>query len=197
MIERYGAYHEAGHIVVAAVLGLTLRPDGLMVGSDGDGLSVYSTRPDESDDSRRRVILSTFAGYWAAERFCVEHSCLGLLDPMAVVSPDWVEARGIIKDLSAEYMARENLLRVQLRLEKESKHLVEQHWLAVEALALALLDKKPEPMRPLKDGTKWSHHTCPVRYMPGEEAVETLALYGITAICKSRVDSEQPDTPNR
>ncbi len=71
----YGAYHEAGHIVIAAVRGLTLRPDGLMVISNGDGLSVYNTRPDDSDSSRENVIVSSFAGYWASKRFCDEHSC--------------------------------------------------------------------------------------------------------------------------
>lgn len=39
---KSGANQEAGHIVIAAVLGLTLRPDGLMVADTGEGLSVYT-----------------------------------------------------------------------------------------------------------------------------------------------------------
>jgi hypothetical protein len=182
----YGAYHEAGHFVVAAVRGLTLRPDGLMVISNGDGLSVYNTQPDESDASRESIIVSSFAGYWASKRFCDEHSCPDLLDTMAVTSPDWVDARTIVLKLSAEYLADDNILKVQQRLEKESKRLVDQYWSVVEALAIALLAKKPEPMRPLKTGHPWSNHTGTVRYMDGEEAVEILAQHGITAVCKPR-----------
>jgi hypothetical protein len=182
----YGAYHEAGHIVIAAVRGLTLRPDGLMVIASGNGLSVYCTQPDESDPSRESVILSSFAGYWASKRFCDEYSCPELLDTTAVISPDWVEARKIVQELSTEYLARESLMKVQLRLEKQSKYLVDQHWPLIEALAIALLSKDPEPMRPLKDGTIWSNETGPVRYMGGQEALEILAQHGIPAICESR-----------
>jgi hypothetical protein len=78
---------------------------------------------------------------------------------------------------------------VLLRLEKESKHLVDQYWRAVEALATALLARDPEPMRPLKTGEKWSNGTGPVRYMDGEEAVEILARHGIAAICKPKANA--------
>ena len=85
MRTMYGAYHEAGHIVIAAVRGLALRPYGLMVLPDGDGLCVYCTQPEESDHSRESVIVSSFAGYWASKRFCDEHSCPDRLDTMAVI----------------------------------------------------------------------------------------------------------------
>jgi hypothetical protein len=75
-IDR-AAYHEAGHIVIAAVVGLTLRPDGLMVDSCGEGVAIYCTQPEDSDVSREAVILSTEAGCWAETRFCEEHSCSG------------------------------------------------------------------------------------------------------------------------
>src|SRR5713226_1696991 len=162
MRTMYGAFHEAGHIVIAAVRGLALRPDGLMVLSNGNGLCVYCTQPDESDPSRESVILSSFAGYWASKRFCEEHSCPYLLDTMAVISPDWVEARKIVHKLSTEYLAGDSLMTVQLRLEKKSKHLVDLYWLAIEALAITLLAKDPEPMRPLKTGQIWSDQSAPV-----------------------------------
>ena len=183
----YGAYHEAGHTVIAAVRGLTLRPDGLMAALDSEGLSVYRTEPDESDPSRVSIIVSSFAGYWASKRFCDEHSCPDLLDPLPQNSPDWKDARTVIAKLSDEYLAGNSLLTVQLGLEKESKDLVDQYWLVIEALATALLAKDPEPMRPLKTGQAWSNQTGPVRYMAGEEAVEILGEHGIAAICKSRV----------
>ena len=79
------------------------------------------------------------------------------------------------------------MITVQPRLEQKSKHLVEQYWLVIEALATALLAKDPEPMRPLKTGEIWSHHPGPVRYMDGEEAVKILAQHGISAICGFKV----------
>src|SRR5260221_13212411 len=76
---------------------------------------------------------------------------------------------------------------VLLRLEQESEHLVDQYWGAIEALAIALLAKDPEPMRPLKTGEVWSNDAGPVRYMDGGEAVGILARHGIAATCKSRI----------
>jgi hypothetical protein len=184
MRTMYGAYHEAGHIVIAAVRGLVLRPDGLMVISNGEGFCVYCTQPDESDASRESVVVSSFAGYYAAKRFCDEHLCPDFLDPLPQISDDWKDARGIIDKLSTEYLAGKSLLTVLLGLERESKHLVDQHWPSIEALTIALLAKDPEPMRPLKTGQTWSHHTGPVRYMDGEEAVGILAQHGIGAICE-------------
>ena len=74
-----GAHHEAAHIVIAAVLGLTLRPDGLLINVDGDGLSVYSTQPEDTDSSREAVILASEAGYSAD---------LGFLCRALVCGPD-------------------------------------------------------------------------------------------------------------
>ena len=182
----YGAYHEAGHTAIAAVRGLTLRPDGLMAALNSEGLSVYRTQPGVTDHSRESVIVVSFAGYWASKRFCDEHDCLDLLDPTPQKSPDWKDARIVVDMLTMEYLAGKSLETVLLRLEEESKHLVDQHWLVIEALAIALLAKNPEPMRPLKTGEIWSHQTGLVRYMDGEEAVKILAQYGITAVCKPR-----------
>jgi len=47
------AYHEAGHIVVAAALGLPLRPEGIMIGEDGKGFACYWKDPDLTDSSSR------------------------------------------------------------------------------------------------------------------------------------------------
>jgi hypothetical protein len=183
----YGAYHEAGHFVIAAARGLALRPDGLMVISNGNGFCVYATQPDKSDPSRESVILSSFAGYWAAQRFCNEHSCSELLDPVPQTSRDWQDARKIIGELSEEYLTEKSLMTVQLRLEQESKRLVDQYWPPIEALAMSLLAKDPEPMRPLKTGERWSNETEPVRYMEGAEAAAILVSQGIAAICEPKI----------
>jgi hypothetical protein len=182
-----GAHHEAGHIVIAAVQGLKLRPDGLMVGSDGNGVAVYCTTPEESDSSREAVILSTEAGYWADVRFCEEHSLPGPDANGPVMYHDHFQSLEILKSLSARYLAGEDPKWVYVRLQNRSKRLVEQHWLAIKELAAALLAKESQPMRPLKTGKPWTHSTAPARYLDGQEAVEVLARHGITAVCEERV----------
>jgi hypothetical protein len=64
------AYHEAGHIVIAAATGLRLRSEGLMIDAVGEGLGCYCKDPGESDVSRERIIISAFAGCFAQNRFC-------------------------------------------------------------------------------------------------------------------------------
>jgi hypothetical protein len=177
------ARHEAGHIVIAAVQGLKLRPEGLMVDSGGRGLARYCTQPDESDPSREAVILATFAGFLAEKRFCEEHAhpfpeAMGIL-----LSPDWVEARKLIRKLSDQYFSNENMTLVQSRLENRSKLLVEHHWRAIEGLATALLIKRPEPVKPLDSGDEWSNENS-ARCLRGEEAVALLSQYGIDATCE-------------
>ena len=66
------AHHEAGHIVVAAVQGLKLRPEGLSVDERGEGLACYCKNPGDSDTERERVIIATFAGLNSEARFCNE-----------------------------------------------------------------------------------------------------------------------------
>jgi hypothetical protein len=55
------AYHEAGHIVLAAAMGLPLRPEGVMSGEDGKGFACYWKEPDLTDSSVEANVLSFFA----------------------------------------------------------------------------------------------------------------------------------------
>lgn len=57
-LER-AAHHESGHIVVAARLGLRLRPEGLNVDPAGEGLACCHKNPDNSDISKERVIVAS------------------------------------------------------------------------------------------------------------------------------------------
>lgn len=177
------AHHEAGHIVVAAAQGLRLRPQGLSIDPSGEGLACYFKQPDGSDTSRERVIVAMFAGFMAQKRFCEQRSC-PVPYPMGVVlSPDWQEARQIISMLSAEYSSDDRTT-IQRRLENRSDQFVERHWIAIEALAAALLAKSPEPLKPLKSGGAWSREGT-AKYVPGEEVVSILGRYGIIAVCES------------
>jgi hypothetical protein len=72
-LER-GAYHESGQIVVAAKLGLRLRREGLNVDPAGDGLACYHKDSDDSDISKERVIIASFAGFRAEIGLCEKRS---------------------------------------------------------------------------------------------------------------------------
>jgi hypothetical protein len=61
-----GAYHEAGHIVVAAAQGMHLSAHGVHVAPDGRGISYYSRRKKREshgfDEAGKHTIISVFAG---------------------------------------------------------------------------------------------------------------------------------------
>src|SRR5262249_5478812 len=51
---RRAAHHESGHIVIAAAQGLKLRPEGISVDLEGNGLACYCKHPEDNDLSRER-----------------------------------------------------------------------------------------------------------------------------------------------
>jgi hypothetical protein len=59
-------------MVLAALGKWPLRPEGLMVDPQGWGLACYAKEPEESDVSREGVVLATFAGFKAENRFRAE-----------------------------------------------------------------------------------------------------------------------------
>lgn len=170
------AHHEAGHIVIAAAQELRLRPEGLMVDLCGDGLACYCNQPDESDVSRERVIVATWAGFRAEKRIREERSYPARDELEVIGSPDRREAVKLLKELPGDYLTNER------KLDNRLEYLIERHWLPITALATALLAKDPEPLKPLKSGVPWSHENT-ARYLVGEEAVSILGRYGIPAVC--------------
>src|SRR5579872_6045809 len=94
------ARHEAGHVVAAAAVGLRLRSEGVMIDTDAAGLGCYCKQPDDSDLSRERVILSTFAGCFAENHFREEQKYPLLDGPPFVLSCDWHEAASVLTLLS-------------------------------------------------------------------------------------------------
>lgn len=174
------AHHEAGHIVLAAVMGLPVRPEGIMVDTEGEGLACYCKEPEESDDSRARVILSTFAGCFAQDRFCRDHGYPELEYLARIWSLDWKESRGISGKLSDAYLAGRSILATQEALEKRSEGLVTERWHVIEAVASTLLAKGLEPVKPLMSGSIWAKGTA-ARYLVGDEVIEIVARFGIAA----------------
>jgi hypothetical protein len=178
------ARHESGHIVAAAAQGLRLRAEGLMVDPSGWGLACYHKEPNESDQSRERIIIATLTGFKAENHFRAECS-YPLRDEQAVIdSCDWNEARRLIPRFSDEYFQNENVGTILCKLEARSAQLVEQHLPAIEGLAAALLEKGWELRKPLKRGGSWSHENeSMAKYVVGEEVVRVLQRYGIAAVC--------------
>jgi hypothetical protein len=179
---RRTAHHEAGHIVVAAQQGLPLRSDGMCVDLKGGGLACYWKEPEDNDLSRRSVILSTFAGFSAEEEFCKLHS-LPAVDGIPLIwSPDWNEARRIISRLSS-LSPTDTAFMIDQRLQDQSRSLVREHWLAIEAIVDHLLSKEWETIKPLESGNTWSE-VATAKYISGQELISLLAAFEIHAICR-------------
>ena len=175
------SHHEAGHIVIAAVQGLKLRAEGLIVDALGEGLACYFKEPEENDLSRERVAVASFAGFKAEKRLRQEHSYARLHELGITLSPDWVHARKSISKLSPKYPLGDREM-IRIRLESVSERLVEENWVTIQALAAAVLARDLMPLQPPKSLTQWSDETM-ARYLAGEELVGILRECGITAVC--------------
>jgi len=180
-LER-AAHHEAGHIVIAAVEELRLRPEGLAVDTRGGGMACYGKRPDGSDLSLRRIIVATYAGVYAEKRLCDERSYRPPDADRLWQFGDWDEAHKRLCEISAESLSNGTADATKAELQSRSEQLVEQNWLTVKALAANLLAKDLEPLKLLKSGDKWSDETT-ARYLAGHEVVGMLDRYGIAAVC--------------
>jgi hypothetical protein len=163
-------------------MGVPLRPEGISIDRAGEGLACYCKEPDDSDASRESVILSTFAGCYAQNRFCEERS-YPKLEPLAMIwSLDWNEARGMLLKMSASYLGGRSIPLVQQELERKAQQRVAQHWDAVASLAGTLLAQEWQPLRPLPSGGQWSKGAT-AKYVTGDEATSVLARHGIIAVC--------------
>jgi hypothetical protein len=176
-----GARHESGHIVIAASQGLTLRAEGLMVDPFGWGLACYYKDRDESDQSREQIIVATLAGFAVEKRFREERSYPARDYMDVTLNRDNVEARTLLTPLAGNYASHEASLNNRLQ------DLIGKHWPVIEALAVELLAKEWEPLKPLKSGGKWSHENASTaKYVTGEEAVRILAQHRIAAVVDPR-----------
>jgi hypothetical protein len=173
------AHHEAGHLVIAASLGLAMRPGGLSIDPVGEGLACYCFRPKESAESQERVVLATFAGWYAQERFSELRNipCPEFAHPGS--TRDWWDAVDIVSKLAGR-----NYFAVKEALERRSRELVQQYWDAIEILANRVLAKDWEPLKTFESGYIWSKQTV-AKYVLGEEVVSVLAGCGIETRCTS------------
>lgn len=132
------AYHEAGHAVVAVTLGVGVREvsmgDGKTGHTDYEHTREQMTRELGALEGRRRYALAIRGGQAAQERWRPGIASFGCEDDWAqylmidrpVLCAETGEDRGVWDD----------------RIVNQIRELVDARWLAIEALALELLDHK-------------------------------------------------------
>jgi len=132
------AYHEGGHVVVAAAQGMRLSRHGIHLDSDGRGISYYEYRKPKRwanitpEVTREHTIISTVAGLIAQRKFYPECSILGAS-----------EDNNLVDELLNEINEGDDIigyrsLKAQLELRQESEKFVNEFWSAIEAVARAL-----------------------------------------------------------
>jgi hypothetical protein len=179
LYPKSGAYHEAGHIVTAAVQGLRLSRHGIHVDSDGRGISYYEYRKPKqfsnhpSQVSREHTIIAIHAGLLAQQKFHPRCSVCGASDDQNLVDM-------LIKELDDEDpIIGLASFRAQVELPNEAHRLVELHWPAIEAVAEALWGN-PEIERTVEPETTWSNLPVEKR-LNGSRIVEILEPFDIHA----------------
>jgi hypothetical protein len=174
------AYHEAGHVVIAAVQKIPLKSRGIRIDQKGSGFSHYKamradgSRNLGSDAKREETIRSVQAGYIAQERFYLRFD--DRLPPSGVHS-DVNDINGLVEEMYSDRTACEG---VKLRLWNEAKQFVENHWMVIEALAQALLKKEWSSQAPPSGERRWSTQLYEKR-MPGPEVVAFIEQFQIPA----------------
>jgi hypothetical protein len=182
------AYHEAGHIVIQAALGLPLRPEGIMVGQDAKGFACYWKEPDGTDISVEANVVASFAGFYAEKRLRFMRGFHPREYFAVIWSTDWKEARALEGRFSFDYLGDRTIQAVHDELETKAQEMVAQHWPAIERIAEILLARDWEPMKPFESSTQWSESES-AKYIIGDEMVRILAGLGITThLCDSRAD---------
>jgi hypothetical protein len=172
-----GAHHEPGHIVIAAVQGLRLKPEGLMVDPSGWGLACYHDAPEDSDSAREKNIRAVLAGFAVEKRYREERGCPPREEMDVTLNRDNVVARTLLGKLGGDYWTNDTRLRGQVN------DLVEKHRLAIDALALALLRQDWETIKALESGGRWSApNETMAKYLSRKETVQILAEHGTEAV---------------
>jgi ATP-dependent Zn protease len=127
------AYHEAGHAVIALVLGrpvqhVSILPDGTFLGRCEFGKGV--TRP--TDDWLEREILIALGGIAAEARHTGTYAWEGAARDQLFV-----------RQLAVQRAGERRAERLERRLLAKAEHLLsrEGHWRAVELIAAELLQK--------------------------------------------------------
>jgi hypothetical protein len=174
------AYHEAGHIVIAAVQQIPLKDHGIHIDQKGSGFAHFKAmRPEGSrnlggEARREETIRSAQAGYIAQERFYLRFN--DRLPPSGAHF-DVNDINGLVEEM---YSGRTACEEAKVRLWNEAKQLVENRWGVIEALAQALLKKEWSDQAPALGERRWSTQLREKK-MEGLEVVAFLKERQISA----------------
>ncbi len=173
---KSAAYHEAGHVVVAALQRLSLQEAGIRVDSDGSGVSHYCHRlPGDRAKSgsdqleRERTIIALHAGAISQAKFFPD--C-----PEEAAASDRKTICELLEEMHpANHTAQSN---ANAKLQGKAGEMVSKNWGAIKELAKALLRKTSQP--PAKGGADRLHGgRTTEKSMSGSEAKELLERLGI------------------
>ena len=128
------AYHEAGHIVVASVLGMALKSEGVTVWemAQGETFGAASIWEDERDWERTLIFLRS-----------------GVKAQLKQFPQFWTNTTGLSDDCGFFRIVREHFgdrkNELKERIDLQTDLLLDKHWSAVEAIAQAVTagDWKP------------------------------------------------------
>jgi hypothetical protein len=173
------AYHEAGHIVVAAAQGMRLFSCGIQVDSHGKGISYYDYRKPqpircEFDEHGRRTIVSLFAGLIAQQKFHPTCSTASASKDQEIIDQLLPQMY-----LDGTPQSENRLSEAKLKLEKESRGLVEQHWEAIQALAKFLWGRPDTPRIANEPEKSWTDSPTS-KSVDGAGITRILGKHGIS-----------------
>lgn len=184
---EWGSYHEAGHIVAAAVLKVPFRSFGIHIDGKGRGLcklvrpSATCSDPfSEVERRQKRMIVVLFAGLLAQKRFCSD-------SPEISANCD---SQQIELYLSAIYRTDPARQVARLYLEQESNRLVYTgpYWDAIEGVATELL---AQPFTPIVSG-EWHTDRTEEKMLEGIRIVDILDQHRIAAATNDVTPDEDP-----
>jgi hypothetical protein len=180
------AYHEAGHIVIAAAQGMRLSRHGVHLDADGRGFAYYEYRkPRRSSDApseikREHTIIATLAGLIAQQKFYPECSTLGASDDTNLVDL-------LLSEILEDEPLGGAFSTAQIDLKQEADKLVRKFWPAIEAVAVTLWETPETPRDSDEPEPTWSVLPLEKR-INGARLVEILRSFGIhTSIWDAKV----------
>lgn len=174
------AYYESGHIVIAAVQNLPLRPRCLRIDPSGNGLAIYASRsPDGSRNmgseiERERTIISSMAGWHAQNIF--------YLCPYAGAFYDINHTNALLDEM---YSNRIQGFEAKEKLWNQTDALVKSHWWAIQAVAVALW-AKPWLTRAPDPENEWSE-LMEEKSLSGLEVQAIFSRFQIQALVVERI----------
>lgn len=167
------AYHEAGHIVIAAAQGIRLSRYGVHVDRDGRGVAFYEIRrPLKNSDApcpttREQTIIAAYAGLIAQCEFHPTCSRRGANDDQVGIDEllDEIGTDGLCPPLTRGT--------AEIELHAEAVLLVRKHWEALRTVARELW-KQPYTPRRFEPFRGWSDQPREKK-LTGARVVEILA----------------------